>query len=181
LAALGQLDSILSALGDSDVDAGFVDCLLTMLANPELDPLDSVAGFHVLCDFLACPIFAVGDLVSLIPFFSEVMSQERHGNVTAIGLISVSFVCFSSFVPFVPLSLCPFVLLLFCSCFCFGFCLCLFVFFLPFFPFLSQEHFGTFNPTSFTSIQNQFQMKSMKVNCNMKDNMKKEFKDDEEL
>jgi hypothetical protein len=31
------------------------------------------------------------------------------------------------------------------------------------------------------SIQNQFQMKSIKVNYNMKDNMKKEIEHDEEL
>jgi hypothetical protein len=67
--------------------------------------------------------------------------------------------------------------LLFYSCFCF--CLCFFFLL----SFLSQDYFGTFNPTSFTSIQNLFQIKSMKVNCSMKDNINKEFEheDDEEL
>jgi hypothetical protein len=177
LAALGQLDSLLSALGDSEVDAGFVERLLAMLANRELDPLVSVAGFRILCDFLISPLFAVDALGTFIPFFLEVMSQERHGKIREIGLVSASFVCFSSFVPF--------VLLLFYSCFFVFVCVCLCSFSLPSFLSLSlsQDHFGTFNPTSFTSIQNQFQMKLIKVNCNLKNNMKKEFEDedDEEL
>jgi hypothetical protein len=87
LAALGQLDSLLS---DSDVDAGFVEGLLTMLANPELDPLVSVAGFRVLCDFLGSPLFAVDALRTLIPFFLEVMSQERHGKVREMAFEALS-------------------------------------------------------------------------------------------
>jgi hypothetical protein len=69
LAALGQLDSLLSALGDGDVDAGFVERLLAMLVNLEVDPLVSVAGFRVLCDFFGSPLFAVDALGTLIPFF----------------------------------------------------------------------------------------------------------------
>jgi hypothetical protein len=108
------------------------------------------------------------------------MSQERHGKVREIGLVSASFVCFSSFVPFVPVSLYPFVLLLLYSCFFVFVCVCLCSFFIPSFLSLSQDYFGPFNPTSFTSIQNQFQMKLMKVNYNMKDNMKEEFENEDE-
>jgi hypothetical protein len=90
LAALGQLDSLLSALGDSDVEAGFVECLLAKLENPEVDPLVSVAGFRVLCDFLGSPLFAVDALGTLIPFFLEVMSQEQHGKVRAIAFEALS-------------------------------------------------------------------------------------------
>jgi hypothetical protein len=113
LAALGQLDSLLSALGDSDVEAGFVERLLAMLANPELDPLVSVAGFRVLCDFLSSPSSPStpsGPSFRSFGSYEPGAARESSGDRSCLCFFCLLFVL-CSFCPCVPLSFCSFAFL----------------------------------------------------------------------